>query len=280
MHPDSVDSGFPGLPPHPIRWWPAVALVTAALIGLIGLLYAAPTPVAAQATRWVPPLASIRVVAGFSPPAERWLAGHRGVDLLAAAGQTVRAAGAGTVSFAGIVADRGVVSVKHGELRTTYEPVQTSVVAGQTVAAGQVIGTIGPGGHCDSRCLHWGLLAGDTYLDPMLLLQNDPPILKPPGRARSSVTDSPLVVTDSRSTSTNQVRSPPIESTPVLPGSTEGTARGQISGSPVAEVKPSPNQPSPQWLLSALVVLLILAIVSGPALRRHLRPPARSPTRR
>src|SRR5262249_19725721 len=62
------------------------------------------------------------VVRGFHPPALRYGPGHRGVDLAAAAGEPVLAAGAGTVVFAGVVAGRGVVSLSHpGGLRTTYE---------------------------------------------------------------------------------------------------------------------------------------------------------------
>src|SRR3954449_10514353 len=63
------------------------------------------------------------LVTGFDPPTTPWGAGHRGVDLLGQPGQTVRAALAGTVTFAGTLAGRGVVVVSHGATRTTYEPV-------------------------------------------------------------------------------------------------------------------------------------------------------------
>ena len=53
------------------------------------------------------------------------------------------AAGAGVVVFAGMVAGRPVVSIDHaGGLRTTYEPVDPSVAAGQAVARGSPIGTL------------------------------------------------------------------------------------------------------------------------------------------
>lgn len=39
----------------------------------------------------------------FEPPAQRWLAGHRGVDLAATPGDVVLAAGGGRVGFAGTV---------------------------------------------------------------------------------------------------------------------------------------------------------------------------------
>src|SRR5437763_37310 len=70
------------------------------------------------------------------------------------------------------VAGTGVVSVVHGELRTTYLPVAPVVARGDTVAAGATIGTLADDPpHCPGRpCLHWGLRRGADYLDPMALL--------------------------------------------------------------------------------------------------------------
>ncbi|MFF0848093.1 murein hydrolase activator EnvC family protein [Streptomyces olivaceus] len=126
------------------------------------------------------------VLRGWVPPATPYGPGHRGVDLAAADGAPVRAVAAGRVSFAGRVAGRGVVSVElagTGEppLRTTYEPVRAAVHKGDRVAAGQVLGTAeAAGSHC-TACLHWGLLRGDTYLDPLTLL---PPWLLNSGPSR------------------------------------------------------------------------------------------------
>ena len=79
--------------------------------------------------------------------------------------------------YAGDLAGRGVVSIDHGDVRTTYEAIDPVVSAGDTVSAGQVIGTLSTmGGHC--RCLHWGLKRERTYLDPLLLLRRI--VLKPP----------------------------------------------------------------------------------------------------
>ncbi|MDG4792531.1 M23 family metallopeptidase [Micromonospora sp. WMMD1082] len=112
-------------------------------------------------------------VRGFDPPPRPWLAGHRGVDLLAPAGATVRAAGAGTILFAGMVAGRPVVTVGHADgLRTTYEPVEPAVAVGTTVPAGAALGTLlaGHAGCPAAACLHWGLRRGPEYLDPLALL--------------------------------------------------------------------------------------------------------------
>ena len=92
--------------------------------------------------RW--PLDGVpRPVRRFDPPPRPWLPGHRGVDLAAAPGATVRAAGAGTVLFAGLVAGRPVVTVGHADgLRTTHEPVSPAVRPGETLAAGAPLGTL------------------------------------------------------------------------------------------------------------------------------------------
>lgn len=109
------------------------------------------------------------VVDGFDPPDQPWRAGHRGVDLAGSAGQAVRAAAAGTVSYASELAGRGVVVVKHGSTRTTYEPVSASVSVGDRVDAGSTIGHLDRG-HCSTTCLHWGLKQGEKYLNPMRLV--------------------------------------------------------------------------------------------------------------
>jgi murein DD-endopeptidase MepM/ murein hydrolase activator NlpD len=118
------------------------------------------------------------VLRGWDPPATPYGPGHRGIDLAAAPETPVRAVAPGRVTFAGLVGGQGVISVDlddTGEpaLRTTYEPVRTTVQKGDAVTAGQVLGTLEPSPgprHCQDTCLHWGLLRADTYLDPLTLL--------------------------------------------------------------------------------------------------------------
>ena len=141
---------------------------------------AAKTPVARIPGLWLPPISAAPVISAFDPPPQRWLAGHRGVDLRAPTGTAVTAAGAGRVRFAGDVAGRGVVVLDHGDLVTTYEPVAAQVAVGDAVAAGAPIGVIGSGGHCSDRCLHWGAKRGEEYLDPLWLLRGYTPVLKVP----------------------------------------------------------------------------------------------------
>lgn len=106
------------------------------------------------------------VVRGYDPPEPNWLAGHRGVDLGASVGSEVRVAAPGRVSVAQVIAGRGVVTVVHGELRTSYEPVKATVRVGDQVQAGDVIGLL-EAGHCPAGCLHFGLKRGAEYLDPL-----------------------------------------------------------------------------------------------------------------
>ena len=121
------------------------------------------------------------VVHGFDPPSSSWGAGHRGVDLLGHPGQRVHAALPGRVSFVGMIAGRGVITVDHGSTRTTYEPVTSSLGVGTAVAAGAPLGRLAfPGSHCAPRtCLHWGWLEGETYLDPLRLVGAGPVRLLP-----------------------------------------------------------------------------------------------------
>ena len=100
---------------------------------LLVALFVAPHADAAARYGW-PLQPRPPVVTGYDPPAQRWLPGHRGVDLAASAGQPVTSAGDGTVTFAGQVGGRPVVSIRHSAtLWTTYEPVEAQVREGDTV---------------------------------------------------------------------------------------------------------------------------------------------------
>ncbi|RKS75010.1 peptidase M23-like protein [Actinomadura pelletieri DSM 43383] len=115
-----------------------------------------------------------QVVRGFSPPTFPWGPGHRGVDLAARPGQPVYAAGPGRVTYADRLSGRGVVAIGHGVLRTTYLPVRANVRVGHRVTSGSRIGTVEDGlPHCPMTCLHWGLLHGSLYLNPLSLVQRE-----------------------------------------------------------------------------------------------------------
>ncbi|MFJ4951753.1 murein hydrolase activator EnvC family protein [Streptomyces sp. NPDC088760] len=172
-----------------VTLWTALLLASAAAL-LTPPAWAEPPPPSVEAP--VPALGrawpvGVRppVLRGWEPPATVYGPGHRGVDLAAPPGAPVRAVAAGRVLFAGRVAGRGVVSVAltGTGLRTTYEPVRPSVGKGDEVAAGEMVGSVeAPGSHCGpTPCVHWGLLRGETYLNPLSLL---PPWLLTRGPSR------------------------------------------------------------------------------------------------
>ena len=125
-------------------------------------------PVAAPvAARWVWPIGRGEVSRAFERPADAYSAGHRGIDLPASVGQDVVAPDAGVVLFAGVVVDRGVLSIRHVDgTVSSFEPISAFVSAGDDVTSGQAVGRVSEGGHCDSACLHVGARVQGDYVDP------------------------------------------------------------------------------------------------------------------
>jgi murein DD-endopeptidase MepM/ murein hydrolase activator NlpD len=158
-----------------------------ALLLVVSLLLA--TPARSDTIRLDWPLRPRPVVVrAFDAPRPDWQRGHRGVDLAGAAGQPVYAAGSATVVFAGLSGGVPVVSLAHpGGLRTSYQPVSSSVRPGRPVTATTVIGVLNPGhpGCGGTACLHWGAMWGPAshadYVDPLGLLASTPIRLKPSG---------------------------------------------------------------------------------------------------
>lgn len=142
-----------------------------------------------------------RVIHPFEKPAQRWSAGHRGVDLRVPENdRRVYAPAAGKVVFSGTVVNRKVLVIAHPDgRRSTFEPMDEALPVGTTVAAGEVIGTVAitaggtserPYRRCTTACLYWGVRQGGTrgdgsgkaaeYINPMSLLgSKEPSILLP-----------------------------------------------------------------------------------------------------
>jgi murein DD-endopeptidase MepM/ murein hydrolase activator NlpD len=158
-----------------------VVCLAVVLADVPGMARSAPVRTGASAWDWPLRPAPNEVVHDFVLPDDRWSSGHRGVDLRGRVGEEVHAAGAGVITFAGLLAGRGVVTVTHGALRTTYEPVTAAVAGGERVDKGDVIGMLDLiGGHCLPRaCLHWGLLRGDAYVNPLTVVGGGPVRLLP-----------------------------------------------------------------------------------------------------
>lgn len=158
---------------------------------------------AASRLRYRSPTAESRphVVRPFEKPAQRWSAGHRGVDLAVPEhDRRVYAPAPGTVVFSGTVVNRKVLVIAHPDgRRSTFEPMDEALPVGTTVAAGEVIGTVAtasggnserPYRRCSTVCLYWGVRQGGArgdgsgkeaeYINPMSLLgSKEPSILLP-----------------------------------------------------------------------------------------------------
>ncbi|MCZ7526837.1 MAG: peptidoglycan DD-metalloendopeptidase family protein [Acidimicrobiia bacterium] len=95
---------------------------------------------------------------------------HTGIDFSAASGTPIRAAAAGTVVEAGYRGGYGnTVIIDHGgSLATLYaHQSRVAVSAGETVAAGDVIGYVGSTGYSTGAHLHFEVRVDGVPVDPM-----------------------------------------------------------------------------------------------------------------
>ena len=99
---------------------------------------------------------------------------NSGIDIRAAAGAPVKAAGPGEVLFSGWLRGFGqVVIVNHGDnLTTVYAHLdRTSVSEGDAVRMGSLLGTVGNTGTSGEYSLHFEVRQGGTAKDPMNYLR-------------------------------------------------------------------------------------------------------------
>jgi murein DD-endopeptidase MepM/ murein hydrolase activator NlpD len=110
----------------------------------------------------------------YLAPPTPYAAGHRGIDIRAEDGTPVRAPDDGVVHFVGVVVDRAVISIDHGDgVLSSFEPVTSSLGTGDAVLRGEVIGTL-LAGHCTTPCLHLGARVDGAYVNPLLFLDGVP----------------------------------------------------------------------------------------------------------
>lgn len=135
---------------------------------VVGSLFLAAIPTSARAqipVTLIPPV-DAAVARLFEAPATDYGRGHRGIDYAVPTGTAVRAAAAGTVTYAGIVAGDLFVTIAHGSgLETTYSELSAiSVTEGAVVEEGTWIGRSGSAHGGDS--LHFGVKLEGAYVDP------------------------------------------------------------------------------------------------------------------
>ena len=149
------------------------------LLAILTVLVAAPSThlatvpsthsAAAEATsRWSWPIAPPHTIERpFVAPATLYGAGHRGIDIAAAADAVVVAPDDGVVFFVGVVVDRPVLSITHaGGVVSSYEPLVSGLEVGAAVRRGDPIGTVIVG-HCTAACLHLGARLHGQYVSPL-----------------------------------------------------------------------------------------------------------------
>jgi murein DD-endopeptidase MepM/ murein hydrolase activator NlpD len=147
----------------------ALRLSTAALAAILALPLG-PAPSSRAAWSWPVPTPHV-VVRQYLAPATRYGPGHRGIDLRAPVGTPVTAPDDGTVLFAGRVVDRGVLSIDHGDVRSSFEPVRSLVRPGEHVSRGEVVAVVSaPGPTHPAGVLHLGARVRDGYVSPLLFL--------------------------------------------------------------------------------------------------------------
>jgi hypothetical protein len=126
------------------------------------------------------PLQSPEILSEFDLPAQTWLAGHRGVDLIVHGGELLLAPESGTISFAGKVAGKDVVSIQGVRWLHSFEPAVTSYGVGTTITRSSAFAEVrGSSDHCDSLCVHWGVRdAAKQYRDSVKMTRRSKIVLK------------------------------------------------------------------------------------------------------
>ena len=137
----------------------------AALVGAMALAASVPAAPAGAVTHHERPVfrppVEAPVADPFRPPENPYGPGNRGIEYDTVPGDVVRAAAAGTVSFAGPVAGSLHVTVDHGGgLVSSYSYLERiSLRVGAVVDQGQVLGVAG-------ERLHFSVRLDASYVDP------------------------------------------------------------------------------------------------------------------
>ncbi len=147
---------------------PILALLLAGLIAGCGSVarYRVPGD-RLERIRFSPPVTGT-VSSGFGSRSGSF---HSGIDILAPAGTEVRAASQGRAEYAGngMRGYGNTVILGHGDgVETLYGHLATiRVQSGETVPAGEVIGSVGRSGNATTHHLHFELRVDGEAVDPL-----------------------------------------------------------------------------------------------------------------
>lgn len=110
-----------------------------------------------RANQWVVPVTGYNITARFGQRSSLWSTVHTGLDFAGPSGSTIVAVAAGTVTstgYEGAYGNRTVVTLADGTEIWYCHQSRISVVTGQQVAAGEVIGYTGSTGNVTGPHLH------------------------------------------------------------------------------------------------------------------------------
>ena len=123
---------------------------------------------------WVLPTTGYHLTARFGESGSHWSSTHTGLDFATTTGTPVRAATAGTVTFAGWAGAYGnKIEITHPDGTETWYAHMSKLDAteGVSVATGTVIGAVGATGNVTGPHLHFEIRTGDTPIDPYTALE-------------------------------------------------------------------------------------------------------------
>ncbi|UAL28718.1 M23 family metallopeptidase [Nocardioides rotundus] len=109
------------------------------------------------ANKWVLPLTNYRLTATFGQSGSLWSRDHTGLDFAAPSGTPLRAVTNATVTeagYAGAYGNRTILTLEDGTELWYCHQTSISVSPGDTVSAGEVIGTVGATGNVTGPHLH------------------------------------------------------------------------------------------------------------------------------
>jgi murein DD-endopeptidase MepM/ murein hydrolase activator NlpD len=131
------------------------------------------------------PLNRMKVTSGYGyriHPIRGFSRRHTGIDLKAPHGTPIFAAASGVVVKAGYYSGYGkYVKIRHNKsIETAYGHMSQIIVrSGQSVRQGQIIGYVGCSGSSTGSHLHYEVIKGGSFINPLSFVKQEPQTLSP-----------------------------------------------------------------------------------------------------